>query len=112
MTGCEFGDVILVSFPFTDQSASKKRPAVVVSSAAYHRARIDLIVMPITSQVRATTAFGEVLVQDWKAAGLLKPGVVKPVITTIERSLVLRKLGHLNDDTQAALSKAIAIIVG
>ena len=49
MTGCEFGDVILVPFPFTDQSATKKRPAVVVSSAAYHRARIDLIVMPITS---------------------------------------------------------------
>jgi mRNA interferase MazF len=38
MTGCEFGDVILVPFPFTEQSASKKRPAVVISSAAYHRA--------------------------------------------------------------------------
>src|SRR5262245_53077717 len=103
MTGCEFGDVILVPFPFTDQTTSKKRPAVVVSSAAYHRARIDLIVMPITSQVRSTTAFGEVSVQDWKAAGLLKPGVVKPVITTIERSLVLKKLGRLKDNEQAAL---------
>lgn len=112
MTGCEFGDVILVPFPFTDQSASKKRPAVVISSAAYHRARVDLIVMPITSQIRSSTAFGEVIVQDWKAAGLIKPGVVKPVITTVERSLVLRKLGRLNDHTQAALRKAIAIIVG
>jgi mRNA interferase MazF len=112
MTGCEFGDIVLVPFPFTDQSASKKRPAVVVSSQAYHRARIDLIVMPITSQVRATIAFGEVLVQDWKAAGLIKPGVVKPVITTIERSLVLRKLGRLSDATQAALRKAIDSIFG
>lgn len=112
MTGCEFGDIVLVPFPFTDQSASKRRPAVVISSQAYHRARIDLIVMPITSQVRATTAFGEVLVHDWKAAGLIKPGVVKPVITTIEHSLVLRKLGRLNDATQAALRKAIAQCVG
>jgi mRNA interferase MazF len=111
MTGCEFGDVILVPFPFTDQSASKKRPAVVISSAAYHRARIDLIVMPITSQVRSSVAFGEVLVQDWKAAGLIKPGVVKPVITTIERSLVIKKLGRLNDSTQAALRKSIGTIV-
>lgn len=64
MTGCEFGDVILVPFPFTDQMDTKKRPAVVVSSAAYHRARIDLIVMPTTSQIRSSTAFGEVLVPD------------------------------------------------
>jgi mRNA interferase MazF len=28
----EFGDVVLVPFPFTDQTTSKKRPAVVVSS--------------------------------------------------------------------------------
>jgi mRNA interferase MazF len=46
------------------------------------------------------------------AAGLIKPGIVKPVITTIERSLVLRKLGRLSDDTQAAIRKAIGSIVG
>ena len=36
MTGYSFGDVVLVSFPFTDQSAAKQRPAVVISSEAYH----------------------------------------------------------------------------
>jgi len=38
-----FGDVIVVPFPFTDQSATKMRPAVVVSSDAYQRERPDLI---------------------------------------------------------------------
>lgn len=28
-----FGEVVLVPFPFTDQSGAKKRPAVVVSSS-------------------------------------------------------------------------------
>ncbi|MFN6463580.1 MAG: type II toxin-antitoxin system PemK/MazF family toxin [Nostoc sp. DedVER02] len=32
MTNYEFGDVVLVPFPFTDQTTTKKRPAVVVSS--------------------------------------------------------------------------------
>ena len=48
----QFGDVVLVPFPFTDQPAAKQRPGVIVSSLAYHRARRDLILMPITSQVR------------------------------------------------------------
>jgi hypothetical protein len=37
-----FGDVIVVPFPFTDQTAIKRRPAVVVSSERYNRERPDL----------------------------------------------------------------------
>jgi mRNA interferase MazF len=47
-----FGDVVLVPFPFTDQSGIKKRPAVVVSSNNYNVSRRDLLIMAITSQVR------------------------------------------------------------
>ena len=31
----EFGDIVLVPFPFTEQTTTKKRPAVVVSSSEY-----------------------------------------------------------------------------
>ena len=43
-TAYSFGDVVLVPFPFTDQTASKKRPAVVVSADTYHQRRPDVIV--------------------------------------------------------------------
>jgi mRNA interferase MazF len=33
VTAYQFGDVVLVAFPFTDQVTTKQRPAVVVSSA-------------------------------------------------------------------------------
>jgi mRNA interferase MazF len=46
----EFGDIVLIPFPFTDQTASKKRPAVVVSSRAYNLAKPDIVVMAALKQ--------------------------------------------------------------
>jgi mRNA interferase MazF len=52
----EFRDVVLVPFPFTNQAASKKRPAVVVGSRAYNAARLDVVVMAVTSQIPSATS--------------------------------------------------------
>src|SRR5947209_1409565 len=104
-----FGDVVLVPFPFTDQSGAKKRPAVVVSSAAYNGARRDLVLMAVTSQVRATTSVGEVFVTEWKRAGLLKPSVIKPVLTTVEKGLILRTLGQLEAADQSTFATRCAL---
>lgn len=110
MTACSFGDIVLVPFPFTDQSETKKRPGVVVSSSAYHRFRDDVILMAVTSQVRAPR-FGELLVDDWSRAGLLKPSLVKPVLFTLEGALILRKLGRLGTTDQEALGSCLASLV-
>lgn len=111
MTSYRFGDVVLVPFPFTDQSTNKKRPAVVVSSVAYHADHINLILMGISSQVSASPRVGEVTVTDWKKAGLIGPSAVKAVVTTIERRLVIRKLGALADADCASLKKALKLIL-
>lgn len=62
----EFGAIVLVPFPFTDQSASKKRPAVVVSDRAYNADKPDVVVMAVTSQLRAMAAAGEVWSSQWQ----------------------------------------------
>lgn len=112
MTGYEFADVVLVPFPFSDQSASKKRPAVVVSSGAYNRARPDVIVMAITSQTGGPLHADDVVIQDWKECGLLKPFTLKLVLATIEQRLVLRRLGQLQSADHAALRKALDNAIG
>ena len=112
MTGYEFGDILLVPFPFTDQSTPKKRPAVVVISSAYNLERPDLILLAVTSQVRPGTGFGECPVGQWQKAGLLKPSVIKPVVTTIEKNLVLRKLGRLYEEDCRALLELLQKILG
>jgi len=111
-TGYSFGDVVLVPFPFTDQSGVKKRPAVVVSSARYHADRRDLVIMAITSQLRPHPAFGEFTVAEWKKAGLIAPSAVKPVLTTIEKRLVLKRLGRLQQADLRSLRLIIGQILG
>ena len=112
MTGYKFGDIILVPFPFTDQSAVKRRPAVVISSTAYHRTRPDIVIMAVTSQQPQTLSVGEVQIQDWRSAGLLKPSVLKPVLTTIDPTLILKKLGQLTAADQNLLRQALTQIIG
>ena len=111
-TGYSFGDVVLVPFAITNQASTKKRPAVIISSAAYSTAQRDLVIMPATSQLRPSGAIGETHVADWQAAGLIKPSAIKPVITTIERALVIRRLGQLKAADQRARRSVIAKVVG
>jgi len=112
MTDYEFGDFVLVPFPFTDQTTSKKRPAVVVSSFRYHQERADVILMAITSQLHASTTVGEVPVDKWKQAGLLKQSVFKPILATVEKSLVLERLGQLEKQDVRALHNVLESILG
>jgi mRNA interferase MazF len=108
----QFGEVALVPFPFTDQSATKRRPGVIVSSAAYHEARRDLILMAVTSRVRGVGSFGELVVQDWQVANLIKPSAIKPVLATLEQSLVIKILGRLSARDQQRLRETIATLFG
>jgi mRNA interferase MazF len=98
-----FGDVLLVPFPFTDQTTHKKRPTVVISSDNYNQHRPDLILIAVTSQVSTVLQFGEMPITNWSTAGLLKLSVVKPIVTTIEKKLVLRKLGQLDNTDRKTL---------
>ena len=111
MTVYSFGDVILVQFPFTDQTNKKQRPAVVISSSRYNEERPDLVIMAITSRIRSTLGYGERAVTDWRAAGLLKPSAIKPVVATIERSLVRKSLGRLSESDSNALTRSLDEII-
>ena len=107
MTRYNRGDVILVPFPFSDQTASKRRPAIVVSSDNYNRVSQDIVIMAITGQITTHIGVGEFLIEDWQGAGLLKPSVVKSAISTIEQRLVLKSLGRFSSRDLSTLEKSL-----
>lgn len=110
-TNYKFGDVVLVGFPFTNLKTTKKRPAVILSSASYQAYRPDVVMLAITSQIRDPLTYGEALIADWRQAGLLKPSVFKPLIATVDQEIVLKKMGSLGDNDQLKLKELLQSVL-
>lgn len=88
------GDVVLVGFVFSDESGRKLRPAIVISSAAYNRARQEVIVAAVTSNIKRRL-FGDYRIANWKETGLLFPSVATAILRTIKRAMIEKKLGSM-----------------
>lgn len=111
-TNFRFGDVVLVHFPFTDLTTTKKRPATVVSSDHYNRDKLDVILMAITSQMAHLGRLGVVEVSDWKRSGLLGPSVLKPILASIQKDKVIKTLGRLDATTRGDVQTTLGEILG
>jgi mRNA interferase MazF len=110
MTSYKRGDVVLVAFPFTDLSASKVRPALVVSSDYFHRSGLDVIPVGITSQTGKGKSETDFLlsIEDQRHAGLPKRSLVRlGKIFTLDCRLVSKKLGHIPDPTLSQLTSIL-----
>ena len=101
------GDIALVRFPFTDVEADKKRPALVVAHTVRSTRHRLVTVAMITSQIEALSLEGDVLLHDWKAAGLLHPSLLRlGKIATVDRELVDKILGRLSRADLASARRA------
>lgn len=101
-TTYNFGDVVLVAFPFTN---------LIISKLSYQQHRSDIILMAITSQMRQPPATDEALIQDWQTAGLAKASVLKPLIATIEQNRIIKTIGSLSEHDQNNLVRLIKDIL-
>jgi mRNA interferase MazF len=104
------GAVVLVPFPFTDLTAVKTRPAVVVSVDDYERKVGDLVVAMITSMPQTTPYDYEL--KDWKAANLLFPSWVRAKFVTIDPALVRYRPGRLTDSDLQEVERRLRTALG
>jgi len=100
--------VVLIPFPFSDQTSSKVRPAVVVNPGFPSD---DLLVVGLTS-VSGKLRPGEFRIQFWSEAGLIHPSFAKRAIASVESSLVRRQLGLLREADLRKLDEAIRLWFG
>jgi mRNA interferase MazF len=104
------GDIVLVDFPFTDLSQVKLRPAVVLWVSSIGE---DITFCAITSQnVRnlLTEEFSILSSEPgFQGTGLRVDSKVKVTrIATLNRQMVIRRLGRLGDDYLNTLNTKIS----
>ena len=108
------GDVVLIPFPYTDLSASKTRPAVVVSSDIYHAVRSEFLLAYVSSQISQANPITDYVLVDWSDAGLLKPSFVRPKVAAVEPALVIHRVGALSTrdllEVDRCLRRAMALV--
>ncbi len=85
-------EVIFVRYPFSDLTAAKVRPAIVVGAP---HTSVDCFIVPLTSRIEGLHA-GEFVLADWRAAGLNLPSAVKRGLYTIHGGLALKSEGRLS----------------
>lgn len=96
------GDIILVPFPFTDLTSSKRRPALVVSPDSFNERMQDVVLVAITSQLENDRL--TIDERDCVDGKLPKKSAVKPAkLFTMHSTLVLKKICALRREKLDAL---------
>ena len=91
------GDIVLVSFPFTDLTFTKRRPALVISPDEFNRLNQDLILAAVTSQLNPLPYSIPVLPGDCTVGVLPRESIVRLTkLFTLSTALVAKKLCQLN----------------
>ena len=104
------GQVVVVNVPFTGQTGSKPRPALVVSVEAFHQKLFDMIVCPISSQPRyfQKPGPGDHPLKHWKTVGLRHPSTARiSNILAVEKKVIKRVLGRLSTEDLARVKRGL-----
>ena len=98
----EFGEIVMLQFPFTDLQSTKYRPAILIKETKDG----DAVFARITSKPRAGEY--EYKIKNWKKAGLLVPSVIRiHKITSLHTSLIVKSMGKLQPVDNKAFKKEL-----
>lgn len=104
------GDVVVVPFPFSDLSNTKRRPALVVATLEGD----DLILCQITSQQGRSDRYAIPLQNDdFMVGDLDKPSLIRPnFLFTADHNIILYKAGRIKKEKWQEVARMIVGIIG
>ena len=98
------GVVVLVRFPFSDLSASKLRPALVIARSGVS----DWVLCQITSNQYGDPVSVAITKESFATGGLMRDSFVRPgKLFTANEGIVIRSVGQLSSEAHTAVVDAI-----
>jgi len=108
-------DVVLLSFPFTDLSATKVRPAVVVSPDNYNQTSQHVVVVLVTTNTSRRGAFDLLLEKshpEFLQTGLRYDSAIRiDKVFTLNRRLIVKALGRFGPQLKGAVEKQLRLFL-
>lgn len=87
------GDIVVIPFPFSDLSGSKRRPALVLADLSGN----DIILCQITSQPNDSSAIA-ITNADFSNGSLPVNSYIRPNrIFTADKNMIIRSVGTINN---------------
>lgn len=105
-------NVVVVPFPFTDRSTTKRRPAVVLSGSDVFNNRVGQSVLAMITTAKNSDWPLDVEITDLDSAGLAFPSIVRMKLFTLDHQFIIRKAGVLSGDDQVEVEQAIYKLFG
>jgi mRNA interferase MazF len=100
-------DVVVVPFPFTDKTTTKRRPALILSDAQAFNQQVGQAVMAMITSAKNSDWPLDIEIQDLAAAGLPSPSIIRMKLFTLDAKLIIRKAGKLASQDQAKVIEAL-----
>ncbi len=97
------GEIYLVPIPFSDLSAVKRRPVLIISHDAYNQSHPDCLVMAITSRIDPRNPYG-VIFTDRDVAGVLpkESQIRADKVYSLHQRILIKRFGSLAPEKQRA----------
>lgn len=103
MDKLNFGDIVLLKFPFTDGATFKRRPALIINDFDDG----DVVVCRITSQIYKTN--NDIFIDYWKKSGLKLPSVIRVhKIATLDKEIVEIVMGQIDNQLKEKVRTIIS----
>ncbi len=106
---CDQWKVVLVPFPFMEMPASKRRPAIAISSKAFNDVNGHTILAMITT-AKASTWPSDYELLEPISAGLTTGCYVRWKTFTLPNTMIVRDLGQLAPADQSNIELQIRLI--
>jgi mRNA interferase MazF len=105
-------DLLLVPFPFSDQSGRKVRPVIVISNNEFNKYSDDVIVIGVTSNILKDKYTINLTNKNLDEGKLITDCIIKiENILKLDKELIIKKIGKINQETLKNMIDKLSSII-